>query len=90
MTQDNRRKRYTVRPSYLTGTKHMQDVYLHMGFDYRGKLLKRGTSPEIWSNPLQWSQYNTIESMLNFLIENTKTIKKWFSIAHDKNTTIIS
>lgn len=84
-----RRKLYTVRPSYYNSAKHMNDVYLNMGFDYRGKLLKKGTSPELWANPLQTSMYNTIEGMLNFLIEHTKIIKKWFSIAHSKNSTNI-
>ena len=82
----NRRRLYTVRSSYLNQAKHLSDVFLHLGFDYKGKLLKKGTSPEIWANPLQIPMYGLIEGMLNSLIEHTKSIKKWFSIAHDKNT----
>jgi hypothetical protein len=82
----NSRKTYTVRPSYLFQAKHFNDVILNMGFNYKGQLLKKGTSPEIWANPLQSSMYGTIEGMLFFLIEHTKIIKKWFSIAHDKNS----
>lgn len=82
----NRRKLYTVRPSYLFPAKHFNDVILNMGFDYRGKLLAKGTSPELWANPLQNTMYGTIEGMLNQLIEETKIVKKWFSIAHDKNS----
>ena len=83
---NNKRKLYTVRPSYLYQAKHFNDVLLNLGFDYKGKLLKKGTSPEIWANPLQSPMYGTLEGMLNLLIEQTKTVKKWFSLAHDKNT----
>jgi len=81
-----RRKLFTIRPAYLFPAKHFNDVYLNLGFNYRGKLLKKGTSPTLYANPLQNIMFVTIESMLNFLIEHTKVIKKWFSIAHDKNT----
>jgi hypothetical protein len=82
----NRRKSYTVRSSYLYQAKHFNDVILNMGFNYRGQLLKKGTSPELWANPLQGPLYGTLEGMLNFLLENTKVVKKWYSIAHDKNS----
>lgn len=82
----DRRKLYTVRSSYTYQAKHFNDVILNMGFNYKGMLLKRGTSPELWANPVQDTTYSTIEGMLIFLIEHTKIIKKWFSIAHDKNT----
>ena len=86
----SKRKLYTIRSSYYFQAKHMNDVFLNLGFDYRGKLLKKGTSPELWANPLQTSFFNKLEGMLNFLLENTKIVKKWFSIAHDKNTTNIT
>lgn len=85
MDTSTRRKRYTTRPSYLYDAKHINDVFLNMGYDYRGKLIKKGTSPEIYANPLNESMYNTLDSMIYFLIQHTKTIKKWFSIAHSKN-----
>jgi DNA modification methylase len=82
----DRRKLYTVRSSYYNQAKHLNDVFLNLGFNYKGKILKKGTSPELWANPLQTQMLNTIEGMLTFLLEHTKTVKKWFSIAHDKNT----
>lgn len=85
----NRRKLYTTRSSYLTSAKHFSDNFKHMGFDYKGKLLIKGTSAELWANPLQKPFYNLIEGMLYTLIEHAKFVKKWFSIAHDKNTTRI-
>ena len=80
-----RRKRYTIRAPYLNQAKHFNDVYLNLGFDYTGKLLKKGTSPELWANPLQNSFFNILEGFLKFLIEHTKIVKKWYSISHDKN-----
>lgn len=82
----NRKKLYTVRSSYYQRMKHFNDVTLNTGFDYKGQLLKKGTSPELWANPLQHPLYSTIEEMLYELIEQTKMIKKWFSIAHDKKS----
>ena len=83
------KKQYTVRTSYLYQAKHLNDSYLNLGYKYKGKILRNGTSPELWANPLQVPMLNTIEGMLNFLLENAKTVKKWVSIAHDKNSTNI-
>ena len=86
----NQRYPFTVRPSYLTQAKHMNDVFLNLGYDYRGNILKNGTSPELYANPLQKPMYGRLEAMLTFLLENTKNIKKAFSIAHSKDTTRIN
>jgi len=85
-----RRKLYTIRPSYLYQAKHHSDVFLNLGYKYRGNILKNGTSPELYANPLQVGMLSTIEGFLNFLVEQAKYVKKWFSIAHDKNTTNIN
>ena len=77
---------YKVRPGYFDQAKHMSDSYINLGYDYRGKIMKKMTSPELWANPLQIPFYSKIEGMVNFLIEQVKIIKKTFSIAHDKNT----
>jgi hypothetical protein len=84
------RKLYTVRGSYLYQAKHLNDSFLNLGYKYKGKILNNGTSPELRANPLQVPMLNTLEGMLNFLLENAKTVKKFFSIAHDKNTTNIN
>lgn len=79
-----------IRPSYYNQAKHSNDVFLNMGYNYRGNILKNGTSPELWANPQQIGMFSKLEGMLIYLIETTKIIKKWFSIAHDKDTTLIS
>ena len=86
---DNQEERqlHKIRPSYLGQAKHLNDVFLNLGYDYRGNLLKNGSSPELWANPQQIDLYNRLEGLIMFVLENTKMIKKWFSIAHDKNTT---
>ena len=84
------RKLFTIRTSYLYQAKHLNDSFLNLGYKYKGNILKNGTSPELWANPLQTPMINTLESILNFILENAKTVKKFFSIAHDKNTTNIN
>jgi hypothetical protein len=84
------RRMYTIRMPYFYQAKHMNDVYLNKGFNYTGQLLKKGTSPELWANPLQSSLYGTLEGLLNYLIESAKMVKKWFSIAHEKDATNIN
>lgn len=82
-TQSNYHK---IRPSYYAQLHHMNDIYLNLGYDYRGKILKKMTSPELWANPLQISFFEKIEGIINFLIEQVKYIKKTFSIAHHKES----
>lgn len=84
------RKLYTIRSSYLFQAKHINDVYKNLGFDYNGKILRKGTSPELWANPLQVPLIGTLESMLTAILENAKMVKKWYSIAHSKNSTKIN
>lgn len=86
----DKRQSHKIRPSYMNQAKHSNDVLLNMGYKYRGNILKNGTSPELWANPQQAGMYGKIEGMLVYLIESTKMIKKWFSIAHDKNTSSIN
>jgi hypothetical protein len=85
-----RRKSYTIRPSYMYQAKHFNDVFLNLGYKYKGKILKNGTSPELWANPLQIPMLNTLEGILNFLVEQAKYVKKWCSIAHNRDTTNIT
>lgn len=85
-----RRQRFKVRPSYMNQAKHINDFFINLGYDYRGNILKNGTSPELWANPQQTPMYGRLEGMITYILENAKLIKKWFSIAHDKNTTRIN
>ena len=84
---ENRFRNFSkVRVSYYNQMLHINDAYKNLGFDYRGKILKKMTSPELWANPLQWGFYDRLEAFIVFLIEQVKYIKKSFSIAHDKDS----
>ena len=78
--------RYKVRESYLNSAKHINDSYLNLGYDYRGRILQKMTSNELWANPMQKSHFGQLESIINFILEQVKFIKKHFSIAHDSKT----
>ena len=77
---------YKSRPDYYNQAKHMEDNFKNLGYDYRGKIMQKMTSPELWANPIQIPFYARMEALVNFLIEQVKYIKKFFSIAHDKES----
>lgn len=81
-----RRDLFLIRSSYLSQPKHFNDVFLNLGYDYRGNMLKNGTSEELWANPLQYGMYGKLEALLTFVLEYTKNIKKTFSFSHEKNS----
>ena len=81
---------YKVRPSYLNQALHFNDKYKNMGYKYYGKILKNTTSLELWANPLQINMFSRIESIITFLFEQTKIIKKTYSIAHSKDSTNVN
>lgn len=83
---NSKRKYYKTRPSYLYRITHINDFYLHLGYKYKNNVLKNSTSTALWTNPNQSGMYMQLENMIVFLIDRTKMVKKWFSIAHDKNT----
>jgi len=85
---DNLEKRqyHKVRSSYLNQAKHMNDNFLNLGYNYIGNIFRRGTSPELWANPQQINLYGQLEGMLTYVLESAKMIKKWYSIAHSKDT----
>ena len=41
---DNQDKRqlHKIRPSYLNGAKHANDIFLNLGYNYFGNILKNG------------------------------------------------
>ena len=82
----SKNSKYKVRNSYLNSAKHINDLYINLGYDYRGKILKKMTSPELWANPIQPPMFMQLEAILTFLIEQVKSIKKTFSISHSKDS----
>jgi hypothetical protein len=84
--QGPERNTFKVRLPYLYQAKHNNDEFKNLGYNYRGQILKRITSPELWSNPLQTPLIGQIESMMTYILEQAKMVKKWMSIAHDKDS----
>ncbi len=82
--------KYKVRSSYLAGCKHLNDGFKNLGYDYYGKILKKNLSPEMYANPSQQNLYGAVEGLITFLFEQVKSIKKTFSIAHDKDSVNIN
>ena len=83
-------QRSKVRTSYLASAKHLSDNYTNLGYDYRGKILSKTTSSELWANPIQKPLFAQIEAILTFILEQVKYIKKTMSIAHGKEDTNIN
>jgi hypothetical protein len=86
----NTRLSHKMRPSYRLQAHHINDNFTNMGYNYIGHILKNGTSPELWSNPQQVGMFAQLESMITYVLEEAKMVKKWFSIAHDKKTTRVN
>lgn len=82
----SQRFRYAARISYFYQAQHFNDEFKNLGYNYRGKIYKKMTSPELWANPIQTSLFGRLEGMITYLLEQAKSIKKTFSIAHSKNT----
>ena len=82
--------KYKNRDSYNHNKNHIHDKFINLGYDYRGKLYKNNTSPELWGNPNQTSMILEIEKLYLYLINSVKYIKKTFSIAHDKDSNNIN
>ena len=78
------RNTYSVRLPYLYQAKHHSDEFKNLGYNYAGKILKKTTSPELWGNPLNTAMFGQVESLMTYILETTKMIKKWFSICHEK------
>lgn len=87
---DKPRQLHKIRAPYLSQARHINDNFANLGYKYAGNILRKGTSPELWANPQNIGMYGKIEGMLVYLIESSKMIKKWFSIAHSKDTTRIN
>jgi len=75
-----------IRLPYRYGARHFNDEFKNLGYNYRGKIFRRITSPELWGNPLQSMMISRLEILMTYLLEEAKTVKKWFSIAHEKDS----
>ncbi|MGL5691967.1 MAG: hypothetical protein ACRDD8_14255 [Bacteroidales bacterium] len=82
--------KYKYRDSYNYNKHHVHDKFLNLGYKYKGNLYKNTVSPEMWGNEKTSAMIHSLENLILFLIEQVKSIKKNFSVAHDKNTSNIN
>ncbi|NJO87877.1 MAG: hypothetical protein HC831_02140 [Chloroflexia bacterium] len=78
--------KYKGRAPYYDQIRSINDRFKHLGYNYRGQLYRKTTSPELWGNPLQLPFIGRLEGMMTMILESVKYIKKTFSIAHEKET----
>ena len=64
---------------------HRNDIILHTGFDYRGRILKRSLSGSMYLETKRAGILNEIEKVLVFLVDSIKNIKKSYNWCLDKN-----
>lgn len=64
---------------------HAQDNYTDLGFDYRGKILKKTISKTIFNNKNNKAILEKVDEMLVFLVDRVKQIKLHYMFSLDKN-----
>lgn len=57
----------------------------NLGFDYKGKILRKTISPYIYSDPERASILDQFENWLYFLVEKVKLIKTFYNYTVPKN-----
>jgi len=71
-------------PYYLL--KHRKDQLKNTGFDYKGQILKRTMSRQMFDkNPYLDAILLKLENIWQYLFDEVKSIKTYFNYAADKN-----
>jgi len=71
--------------SFRDSVRHRKDDLKHRGYDYRGNIFKNSLSSAFFLEEKRSSILLRMETMLIFLIDQVKHIKKTFHYAHEKN-----
>ena len=66
-------------------SRHTQDVFTDLGFDYRQKIFEKTVSKPILENPVNKGILDEIQKMISYLVDNVKQIKLQYMISLDKN-----
>jgi len=81
------RHKYAMRISPYTISEHRLDALQNTGYDYEGKQIKNSISHYILEDPIKDEIISTWETMIFYLTEYAKSIKKTFNYAIDKKFT---
>ena len=71
--------------SYLEHLKQQNDNILNIGFDFREQILMRILSPVLFFNTKNAGILLKIDSILSFLVDHVKSIKKTFNYYLPRN-----
>lgn len=66
-------------------SRHTQDVFTDLGFDYRHKIFEKTVSKPILENQVNKGILDEIQKMISYLVDNVKQIKLQYMISLDKN-----
>lgn len=71
--------------SYLEHIRHQNDNILNVGFDFREQILMRTLSPVLFFNLKNANILIKIDSILSFLVDHVKSIKKTYNYFLPRN-----
>ena len=66
-------------------SRHTQDVFTDLGYDYRNSIFSKTISKPIMENSVNKGILNEIQKMIVYLIDSVKQIKLQYMISLDKN-----
>ena len=66
-------------------SRHTQDFFTDLGYDYRNSIFSKTISKPIMENPVNKGILNEIQRMIVYLIDSVKQIKLQYMISLDKN-----
>jgi len=71
--------------SFRDSVRHRNDKLKHRGYDYRGNIFKNSLSSAFFLEGKRSGILLQMETMLVFLIDQVKHIKKTFHYGYEKN-----
>lgn len=83
----NYSKRHASTPSLFKTLEERHDSNSFLGYDYRGNLYKNTVSSYVFNDDKTAGMINTLEVLMNELLESTKNIKKTFNYTLSRNYT---
>lgn len=74
-----------MRDSIYDATISRNEKINNLGYDYKGKILRRTVSPYLYSDPERATILDQFENWLYFLVEKVKDIKTFYNYTVPKN-----
>lgn len=84
---ENDKKLFLTRESYFEVAESRNDMFVDRGYEYEGNQIKNSISQYILKDDVKNDIISNWESLIFFLTEQTKMIKKTFNFALSKRFT---